>query len=78
MTEWARWDFEASWEMATGYALIGETDDALEWLENAVQRGFINYPFLSQYDPLLENIRHERRFVALMEDVRSQWERFEA
>ena len=44
LMEWARLDFEASWEMATGYALIGETDDALEWLENAVQRGFINYP----------------------------------
>lgn len=73
----ARWDSQYSWEMATGYALIEETDEALEWLENATGRGFINYPFLSQYDPLLENLRQEKRFKALMEDVRSQWEQFE-
>ncbi len=77
LMEWARLDFEASWEMATGYALIGETDDALEWLENAVQRGFINYPFLSKYDPLLENLREEKRFLTLMDNVRFQWEQFE-
>ena len=49
----------------------------LEWLENATHRGLINYPFLSQYDPLLENIRQEKRFKELMEEVRSRWERFE-
>jgi hypothetical protein len=37
----------------------------------------INYPFLSQYDPLLKNIRQEKRFQELMEEVRSRWERFE-
>jgi non-specific serine/threonine protein kinase len=62
--------------MATGYALIEERDAALDWLENAICRGFINYPFLSRYDPLLVNIRQERRFTDLMEKVRSQWERF--
>ena len=70
-------DLQYSWEMATGYALIKETDEALEWLENATRHGFINYPFLSQYDPLLEHLRQEQRFKALMEEVRSQWERFE-
>ena len=44
--------------------------EALEWLENAIHHGFMNYPFLSQYDPLLENIRPKQRFKALMEDVR--------
>ena len=77
LTEWAHWDLETTWEMATGYALVGETDSALEWLERAVQRGFINYPFLSQHDPLLESLRKEKRFLALMENVRSQWEQFE-
>ena len=37
-------DLQYSWEMATGYALIKETDEALEWLENATRHGFINYP----------------------------------
>jgi tetratricopeptide (TPR) repeat protein len=77
LTEAARWDLQYSWEMATGYALIDEREQALEWLENATHRGLINYPFLSQYDPLLKNIRQEKRFKELMEEVRSQWERFE-
>jgi serine/threonine protein kinase len=77
LTEAARWDLQYSWEMATGYALIDEPEQALEWLEIATQRGLINYPFLAQYDPLLKNIRHEKRFKDLMEQVRSQWAEFE-
>ena len=78
LTEAARWDPQYSWEMATGYALIQEREEALEWLEHATRRrGFISYPFLAQYDPLLKNIRQEQRFKDLMEEVRSQWERFE-
>ena len=63
--------------MATGYALIDERDQAIEWLTNATRQGLINYPFLSQHDPLLKNIRQEKRFTELMEEVRSQWERFD-
>ena len=77
LMEWVRWDPELSWEMATGYALINEKQKAIDWLETATRVGFINYPFLSQYDPLLENLRQEKRFLALMEDVRLRWERFE-
>jgi serine/threonine protein kinase/tetratricopeptide (TPR) repeat protein len=75
--EAARWDMQYSWEMATGYALIDERDQAIQWLTNATRRGFINYPFLSQHDPLLKNIRREKRFTELMEEVRSEWEQFE-
>jgi non-specific serine/threonine protein kinase len=63
--------------MAESYALIERKDEALEWLEHAVSRGFINYPFLSKYDPLLGNIRSEGRFKRLMERVKDEWERFE-
>ena len=75
--EAARWDLQYPWEMATGYALIGERDQAIDWLTNATRRGLINYPFLSQHDPLLKSLRQEKRFTDLMEQVRSQWERFE-
>jgi len=77
LTETARLDFQHSWDMATGYALIDERDQALEWLKNATHRGLINYPFLSQYDPLLKNIRQEARFTTLMEEVKTRWEQFE-
>ena len=66
-----------TWFIAMCDALINEKEDALEWLEKAVDRGFINYPFLNEHDPLLENIRGEERFKKLMKRVREEWENFE-
>jgi non-specific serine/threonine protein kinase len=70
----AGWDEQMSWEIAAGYALLDRPREALDWLENAVNRGFLNYPFLSEYDPFLENIRGERRFKVLIERVKHEWE----
>ena len=77
LTESARWDFQTSWELATGFALINEKEEALVWLECAMRRGFINYPFFSKHDPLLENLREEKGFLRLMEEVKTRWESFE-
>ena len=73
----AQIDCQLSWNMATFYSLINEKDKSLEWLENGVNRGFINYPFLNEYDKLLNNIRGEERFKKLMERVKYEWENFE-
>ncbi len=64
-------------DMAHGYALIGEKEKALDWLENAVDRGFIAYPFLNELDPFLGNIRREKRFNTLIQRVKNEWENFE-
>jgi tetratricopeptide (TPR) repeat protein len=69
----AKWDESFSLMMAEIYALIFENDKAIDWLENTVNYGFINYPFLNQYDPFIENIRKEERFKILMEKVRHEW-----
>jgi non-specific serine/threonine protein kinase len=74
----ARWDQHASWWMASTYALIDERDAAVDWLANAAKLGFINYPFLSRFDPCLEGLRADRRFWALMAQVKERWERFTA
>jgi hypothetical protein len=42
-----------------------------------VNRGFINYPFLKEYDPLLENLRGDERFNKLMSRVKKELENFE-
>jgi tetratricopeptide (TPR) repeat protein len=63
-------------DMAHGYAMIDEKDKALDWLENAANRGFIAYPFLNEFDPFLKNIRSEERFKKLMERVKYEWENF--
>lgn len=66
-----------SWDVAVAFALLGKRKDALDWLENAVDRGFINYPFLAEKDPFLANLRGEERFKKLMERAKKEWEDFE-
>ncbi len=65
------------WIVASTYALAGAKDQALEWLEHAVDIGWINYPLFSEQDPLLESLRGEKRFKELMVTVKARWEAFE-
>ena len=64
--------------LAGAYARAGDTDNAIRWLEVAIDRGFINHPFLTRVDPSLANLRGEPRFQQLMATVRDRWERFKA
>jgi hypothetical protein len=50
---------------------------ALHWLDRAIDRGMINYPFVSEHDRHLASIRGEPRFGQAMERARREWERFE-
>jgi hypothetical protein len=53
--------------MAGAYALVGETDQALTWLEHAVTvRGWIDYVYFTKHDRLLESLRPSGRFQELM------------
>jgi non-specific serine/threonine protein kinase len=63
--------------LAYGFALLGDSDRALQWLEVAVQRGFINYPFLAKHDPSLARFRTHPRWSKLLGTVRQRWEQFE-
>jgi tetratricopeptide (TPR) repeat protein len=71
-------DTVSIWAIADLYALNGDTEEALKWLEHGLEIGCINYPFLSQFDPYLESIRGEPRFQKLMERVKYEWEHFAA
>ena len=70
-------DLQHSYHNASFYAFLDQKESAFEWLENAVNRGFINYPFMNEIDPFLENIRGEPRFKKLMQRVKKEWESFE-
>jgi TolB-like protein len=72
----AKGDEYAPLWMAECYALIGEKEKAIDWLQILVDWGFINYPFLNEINPFLENIRGEKRFKKLMEDVKYKSENF--
>ena len=70
-------DCENSYHLATFFSYLEEQEESFKWLENAVNRGFINYPLLSEHDKLLHNIRGEERFKILMKKVKYEWENFE-
>jgi len=59
------------------YSLIHENEEALKYLDHALNRGFINYHPFAEINPFLENIRNEERFKKLIEQVKYEWENFE-
>ena len=63
--------------LAEGYAMAGAVEDAIRWLSVAVDRGYVNYPFLARHDPCLEAVRPHPRFRQLLEAVRERWQSFE-
>jgi len=67
---------ESCWA-ASFFAILGDFDTALDWLENSFDRGFFNYPYMSQYDPFLTEMRGNPRYDKLMEKVKHEWENFE-
>jgi serine/threonine protein kinase len=81
LTEHIRADFRndtvAIWAFADIYALNGEMEEALKWLEHGLEIGCINHPFLSRLDPYLANLRGGECFQKLMERVKKEWEEFE-
>jgi TolB-like protein len=64
--------------LAQGFALAGLPEEALHWLEVAIDKGFINYPFLALHDASFARLRSDARFNDLLEMVRDRWMRFEA
>jgi TolB-like protein/Flp pilus assembly protein TadD len=64
--------------LAEGYAVAGVPERAIHWLAIAVDRGFINHPFLARYDPCFERLRSHPGFQHLLETVRERWLSFEA
>ncbi len=60
--------------IADSYSLIGQVDESLKWLRICTNRGFINYPFLAEFDPLLASVRSDPRFSLLMREVKARWE----
>ncbi len=60
-------------EITHSLALAGDTDAALDWLENTVRIGNINYPFWARHNEWVDSIRSSPRFDAIMRDVEREW-----
>jgi non-specific serine/threonine protein kinase len=68
-------DPEWSYYVALMLSSLDARAEALDWLENAINRGFINYPVLERTQ-FLDTLRGEERFKKLMERVNYEWEHF--
>lgn len=76
LQSYVRRDKEFSWFIADCLAIIGETESALDWLSNSIEKGLINDQFFSEFDPFLTPLRSNRRFQALMERAREKQRAF--
>jgi serine/threonine protein kinase len=63
--------------IAACLSIAGDRDGALEWLGRAIDWGFSNHRFLSEYSRLHAPLRGDPRFEALMERAREKQRAFE-
>ena len=56
------------YQIACVYAVFGETDKAMAWLERSVDTGFACWPFF-KIDPYLESLREKAEFKRLVADL---------
>jgi serine/threonine-protein kinase len=72
--ETARADQDVAYRLASFYALDGQKDDAIEWLEKAVAMGNENYPWFA-VDPKWELMRDNEEYQAVLESLKEKWEK---
>ncbi|HEX8560472.1 MAG TPA: tetratricopeptide repeat protein [Pyrinomonadaceae bacterium] len=61
-------DHDIAYWLATTYAMLGERDEALRWLDRAIELGNENRTWFES-DPNWEALREDQRFVALMRRI---------
>jgi serine/threonine protein kinase/tetratricopeptide (TPR) repeat protein len=71
-----RRDYQWSYSVAEGLAAVGAKKEALDWLENSINKGFLDYQSMER-DFLLDNIRGEERFKKLMDRAKYMSDHFE-
>ena len=75
----ARRDPQFSYFVGSIFVLAGMNEQAMDWIENALGRGFYNYyPFVALKDPLLNSLRDAPQFNELLARMKTRWESFEA
>jgi tetratricopeptide (TPR) repeat protein len=66
-----------AYNIASAYALLGRADLAMQFLRTAADGGWPCYPHFAN-DPNLTRIRADDRFIAFMNELKKQWERYRA
>jgi DNA-binding winged helix-turn-helix (wHTH) protein/TolB-like protein/Tfp pilus assembly protein PilF len=68
-------DGELSYKLAEIYGVLGDKASALRLLKKSIDQGFFCYPYFAS-DPLLDHVRGEAQYAALIEVARQRHERF--
>jgi len=66
-----------SYNIASAYALMNQTEQAMKWLQVTADEGFPCYP-LFEGDANLDNLREDVRFISFMATQKQQWKHFAA
>ncbi len=66
-------DFDIAYWLSSLYAMLGEHDEALTWLERAVELGNQNFPWFER-DPNWNSLRDDPDYQALLTRLREQHE----
>ena len=66
-------DHHVSYRVATAYAQLGRPRDAARWLQRASEGGFPCYEWFAR-DQLLDPVRTDPVFEALMAELRREWQ----
>lgn len=64
-----------AYNIASAYAVLNKPDEAVKWLEAAIDDGFPNYTYIA-VDSNLDNLREYPKFITLLSDLRQQLEHF--
>ncbi|HQR08705.1 MAG TPA: protein kinase [Gemmatales bacterium] len=68
----ARRDLQYPWHIGTALAMLGEYEEAMQWIELAVENGFANHRFLEEFDPFLDPLRKDARFEKVVAIARDE------
>lgn len=61
--------------LAQAYARLGRRDDALRMLDAAVRLGFISYAFLTTNVTLVQCLKGDPGYEALLSKIKPRWQR---
>jgi TPR repeat protein len=66
-------DHHVAYALGAAYAQLGDSSEALKWLERAADTGLPCYPWYER-DQLLQPLKDDQRFRNFMARLRSAWE----
>jgi len=61
--------------IGAAYSVLGEADEALEWLQHSAAEGFPCYPVFAS-DPDLAPLANDPRFQDFLARLKARWERY--